>query len=200
MSQISKNAGSGGGGTGNVTGPGSSVNNDIVIFNGTTGQLIADSGVPITSVIAPEGFAAYMSASAANVTGDGTTVPLVFNTTMNNTGNYNPANGVYTAPSTGIYLFTTTVALTGGNASSTNYIIIWDGNGYSARAFQDNPVVPSGGNTNIYSACIVIPMNAGDGMKVSANVSGAAKNITVFGGAPSSLAVTSTFAGRKISN
>lgn len=31
-------------GTGTVTGPGSSVNNDIAIFNGTTGTVIADSG------------------------------------------------------------------------------------------------------------------------------------------------------------
>lgn len=39
----------GGGGAG-VTGPGVSVNNDVVVFNGTTGQIIKDSGVALSSV------------------------------------------------------------------------------------------------------------------------------------------------------
>lgn len=42
--------GDGGGGSGNVTGPGSSVNNDIAIFSGTTGKVIADSGVNISTL------------------------------------------------------------------------------------------------------------------------------------------------------
>jgi hypothetical protein len=40
-------------GAGNVTGPGSSTNNDIVVFSGTTGQIIADGGktLPTGSVV-----------------------------------------------------------------------------------------------------------------------------------------------------
>ena len=40
-------SGSGGGGVGDVTGPASSADNDVVIFNGTTGKIIKDTGVPI---------------------------------------------------------------------------------------------------------------------------------------------------------
>lgn len=39
------------GGTGDVVGPASSVNNDIVTFNGVTGKLVKDSGVAISSII-----------------------------------------------------------------------------------------------------------------------------------------------------
>jgi hypothetical protein len=42
--------GSGGGGDGNVIGAASSVNNNIVTFNGTGGKTIKDSGVPITAI------------------------------------------------------------------------------------------------------------------------------------------------------
>lgn len=42
---------SGGGGSGDVTGPGSAVANDIVVFNGTTGKLISDSGTKINALL-----------------------------------------------------------------------------------------------------------------------------------------------------
>lgn len=37
-------------GVGNVTGPASSVNGDVVLFSGTTGKIISDSGVPSTGI------------------------------------------------------------------------------------------------------------------------------------------------------
>lgn len=40
----------GGGGSGDVNGPGSSVDGNIVIFDGTTGKVIADSGIAIDSI------------------------------------------------------------------------------------------------------------------------------------------------------
>jgi hypothetical protein len=49
MSQAGANSSSGGGG-GNVTGPSSSVAGDIAIFSDTTGKVIADSGVNISSL------------------------------------------------------------------------------------------------------------------------------------------------------
>lgn len=42
---------SSGGGSGNVTGPSSSVSGDIAIFSGTTGKVIADSGTQISSLL-----------------------------------------------------------------------------------------------------------------------------------------------------
>jgi hypothetical protein len=40
-------------GGGNVTGPGSSVNNDLACFNGTSGTLLADCGILSTNVVTP---------------------------------------------------------------------------------------------------------------------------------------------------
>src|SRR5581483_1603164 len=44
-----------------VTGPVTSVVNDIPVFDNTTGNVIADSGVPITAIIAPIVPRAYFS-------------------------------------------------------------------------------------------------------------------------------------------
>lgn len=41
-------AGVGGGGTGDVTGPGSATNNHVAVFDGATGKLIKDSGFPLS--------------------------------------------------------------------------------------------------------------------------------------------------------
>lgn len=41
----------GGGGTGDVNGPASSINNDIVLFDGVTGKLIKDSGYQISDLL-----------------------------------------------------------------------------------------------------------------------------------------------------
>jgi hypothetical protein len=40
-----------GGGSGNVTGPSSSVNNNIAVFNGTDGKAIKDSGIAVTNTL-----------------------------------------------------------------------------------------------------------------------------------------------------
>lgn len=51
MSQIFGPSGGGGGGTGDVIGPASSVNNNVTTFNGTNGKTIQDSGVAIANVV-----------------------------------------------------------------------------------------------------------------------------------------------------
>lgn len=44
--------GSGGGGSGDVVGPSSAVDNDIAVFDGTTGKLIKDGGMTIAQILA----------------------------------------------------------------------------------------------------------------------------------------------------
>ncbi len=46
--EMQPNGTSSSGGTGDVVGPGSSVNNNVVFFNGTTGKLIKDSGLTLS--------------------------------------------------------------------------------------------------------------------------------------------------------
>ena len=45
-------SGSGGGGTGNVIGPGSSIQDDIAVFADNTGKVIKDSGSKISDLLA----------------------------------------------------------------------------------------------------------------------------------------------------
>jgi len=64
MSQIQSTGSGGGGGTGNVSGPGSSTVGDIVTWNNTTGTLVADSGVAFPIPVASGGTA--LTSTTAN--------------------------------------------------------------------------------------------------------------------------------------
>lgn len=57
--------GTSGGGSGDVSGPASSVNNDIALFDGLTGKAIKDSGVTVAGVLATAEAAADVAIAAA---------------------------------------------------------------------------------------------------------------------------------------
>lgn len=63
--------GGGGGGSGNVTGPASSVDSDIALFNGTTGKIIKDSGQTIAQILAPYVPSTRSISTTAPLTGGG---------------------------------------------------------------------------------------------------------------------------------
>jgi len=64
---VMQNRGSGGGG--DVTGPASSVSNNLASFNGTTGKVIKDSGIATTNVLTiTAGNAAYVPITASTTT------------------------------------------------------------------------------------------------------------------------------------
>lgn len=139
-------------------------------------------------------FSAYLSAPTGNITGDGTLVLVPYDATLYNDGQFDPLTSIYTANAKGIYFFTHTVAFNGGDASTDSYISCWDGNAFGSRAFQLTPV-PAVPNTIIFSASIIIPMEIGDGMKITALAGGLSKNVLIYGSAPTSVAVASTFSG-----
>lgn len=61
---INANITGGGGGGGDVSGPSSSINLDIAIFNGTTGKVIKDSGITVAALTAA--LQAYADSVGAN--------------------------------------------------------------------------------------------------------------------------------------
>jgi len=64
-------------------------------------------------------FNAYVSVTASNVTGDGTSYTVIFDTEVFDIGsNYDSTTGIFTAPIDGHYLFCTTA--TAGNISSSH--------------------------------------------------------------------------------
>lgn len=143
-------------------------------------------------------FSAYLSAPTGNVTGSGQNYPIVFNTTISNTGNYSTATGRYTAPVTGQYQFNTTVAFNGGDALTTGYLILWNGSVFSTRGTQLFVSQP-GAETLILSDTIIIPMTAGDTIQVNVLVTGTNESVQIFGANPlgggGSYAVASVFSG-----
>ena len=147
-----------------------------------------------------EFFSTYLSAPTANVTGDGTLYgPILFNGIISNSsGSYNAGTGRYTAPSTGKYCFQNTVCFNGGDINTQNYISLWNGSAFGARAFQLNPVAIAGSNTIIFSASIFINMTIGDTMAIQALAGGVTKNILIFGSTPTGAATTSLFSGFKV--
>lgn len=73
----------GGGGSGDVVGPASAVDDDIAVFDGTTGKLIANSGVAISDVYAAVGQAGQATSDLNAGTGAGVLTPAQITSNQN---------------------------------------------------------------------------------------------------------------------
>lgn len=97
--------------------------NGIVTYNGTSlvnyaGPQLSSGGV--YSNTSQTGGSWYVSTAMSNATGDDTVVTVVFNSQVFQQGsNFNTTTGVFTCPSTGIYLITGQVTLSGLDAGHT---------------------------------------------------------------------------------
>jgi C1q domain len=192
MSQIYfPTSGSGGGGVTSVTG-------------GTGITATPTTGAVVVSLANNEYFSAYLSNPTGNVTGDSTTYDVVFDQTVANTSSsYNTSNGHYTAPSNGFYTFSCTISFFGGDALTTDYLLLWDGSSFSSRAFQVFTTASASNLTTILSATTgIISMTAGQQIKIGVNVNGTNRNVEVYGSNPYAgtgvFNVCSFFSGMKI--
>lgn len=131
-------------------------------------------------------FFAYLSAPTAAVTGEGSTYTILFDTAPVNRGAcYVPGTGIFTAPSTGIYSFTTNILLNSFTATDTDYIILLQGSYNGFRVAEGSSVgMKTATNEIAASGSVIIPMTIGDTMVVNVLVFGSmAKDVKVFGGA-----------------
>jgi hypothetical protein len=94
--------------------------NEVPTISGTANQIAVTQAVGTstatialaTSVVnsTQPAFVAYQSATVSNVTGDGTQYTILFDTVVRDqASNYSAGTGTFTAPVTGMYLFTSTV-------------------------------------------------------------------------------------------
>lgn len=96
--------------------------NGVVTYNGTSlvnyaGPRISSSGY-FTNTSQPICFA-YLNSSLTNVTGDGTSYTVLFDSTAKDqTSGYNASTGQFTAPVTGTYFYTVQLTLTGVQAAN----------------------------------------------------------------------------------
>lgn len=130
-------------------------------------------------------FLAYVTATQANVTGDATIYTVIFDTETQDIGNnYNNANGVFTAPVTGTYVFAACVNYSGISAAMidvntdfnyNNGTLLYHGLGGGATNMAD----PTGNLSCV--ASLILPLTAGDTMRVAAQLSGGAKTGSILG-------------------
>ena len=142
----------------------------------------------------PVYFNAYLSVTQTNTTGAGTAYPVIFDTVINQNGtDYDDTTGIFTAPVTGNYLFTSTVAYSGAIAEIA-FGINLTGNAYG-NLVSEVGVANAFGN-QIMNSSTIVPMTAGDTIGIVAYGFGGTDTLSILGGAPSSgLSVTSTFSG-----
>ena len=130
-------------------------------------------------------FEAYLQNDINNVTGDFTSVPLLFDTVVTQVGcTYNAATGAVNVTVPGIFSWYAVVKfngiISGANAVGVNF------NGSFNTIV---PVTGSGAALKLIDNTLTIPAfvskqlaNSGDGVRVSANVNNAASKVSGFSG------------------
>jgi len=171
---------------GNITGPGSSTDRAIATWNGTGGTALfnnsttnIDSTGRYTNSVQPC-FNAYLSANVTNVTGDGTTYTIAFDSeAFDNNSNFNTSTGTFTAPVTGKYLLCgviyTSGYLVGHNRCEC--ALVTTGTTY----FIGNQKNPFSVTTLAFSFCAIVSLSATNTATVTVNVGGSTKDVDVNG-------------------
>jgi len=145
------------------------------------------TGVPIWA-----SFSARSAGDINNVTGDGTTYDVIWDTEVSDpSGGFNTTTGIWTAPETGQYLLTTNLTLSGMAAGNDRvFLSITTSNRNYQQDYGD---IPADANTRVGCAIsALVDMEEGDTAYVQIFVSGATKVVDIKGGA------LSTFTGALI--
>lgn len=141
-------------------------------------------------------FLAYASANLSNVTGDNTGYTVLFgSTSFDNTSSYNTGTGIYTAPSTGNYLFSVSLDFNGiasGHTTSQVTLVVSTGAQYFNS--YSNPFAQSNTGQLVFNFSQVIGLTAAQTVKVVFQVGNSTKAITLLGQAIASGGLT-TFGG-----
>ncbi len=163
---------------------------------GTTGNVLTSNGTTWTSSpggggFTPVNFSVKISGNIANVTGDGTQYPILYDTVLFDSATaYSTGTGLYTFPTTGIYQINLTHFVYGGGVSNTTFLgFLYVNGATNIRLMDANP-----GNLGLTvngefmaSATYLYKATAGDTMGGYVQVGGGSKNVGVAGGTESCL-------------
>jgi len=181
----------GAGGSGNVAGPVSSIDRAIATWNGVTGTALFDNSTTkidstgrMTNSAQPS-FRVFLSVNTAtNLTGDGTTVTVPFDTVSFDQGtNYSTVTNTYTFPIAGVYQLTTSVFPFRVAGANTVIILFFFINGASSnRIYEMNYENIQTAGELILTGSYLYKAAASDTVQVQCAVGGAGKNIGFGGG------------------
>lgn len=163
-----------------------------------TGFTINSSGIATSSV--QPAFLVYLQTSLTAVTGNATSYTVIFDTKSFDQGtNFTLATGIFTAPVTGKYLFSSSLFLSGTSSTNTTGSLSLNLNSGSAFNYlaQNGDVASAGllGNWTLGGSTFLQSLTAGNTMSIRLIVSGSATaNIGIIGNATSA-GVGSYFAG-----
>ena len=129
-------------------------------------------------------FLAQLSTTQDNVTGEGTSYTIVYDSIIENIGSaYNSSTGEFTAPYTGLYSFTICTTFYQIMSGNTFGSIVLSGTGISRKLWDGNPYNVSDADGTVgTSGTTIINLTSGDTVKTVITVSNnATKNIAVYG-------------------
>lgn len=142
-------------------------------------------------------FHAWISTAQPDVTGDSTSYNVIFQTERHDTSSsYNNATGVFTAPITGKYMFTSQVIYEGLTAGMTwGALGFWvNGAAYVGGISYVNPIAAAAlGSFYSNQGTVIMNISAGDTVQVRIFVTGGAKVVDL------NLQTASFFAGQLLS-
>ena len=198
-------------GESNVIRIGTAVNQTTCYIQGITGNTVSnqqyvtiDSSTGQLGVTSTAGSGVYFQAyltSNQNIAGGSTSTAIVFNSAASNVGAaYNTGTGVFTAPATGYYAFTSVVYyhLLTSLAGNTQAILAYTGSVQSLRLIYVSTSLALSGDL-ICNASWSMPMTSGDTVKMVPYADGTG-TYQIFGTALTSTPfnTSSTFSGYRV--
>ncbi len=146
-----------------------------------SGSITASSAGYITRPNGPS-FSAYIGASQSNVTGDGTSYVVIFDTIITNvSSSYNNSTGIFTVPVTGVYQFSYILTSSGivPGVNTSVEILISNGTPYPL-ALEGPPTGSTTGSLLTFSGSFTLACAATNAVSITFVVSGATKVVSLF--------------------